>query len=203
MLLNDRQIRELAKRGMIQPYTMESVKSVELIGNGMSSTRKIMSYGLGSFGYDLRLSPKEFKTFHRVAGTVTNPKRFSADNLEAATLQHDSDGDYFILPAHSYGLGCVMEQLNIPRDVTVLFDGKSSYSRAGIVANVTAAESGWRGHLTIQLTNSSSADCRVYANEGILQALFFKGEPCEISYSDRAGGGKYQDQGEEVTVARV
>ena len=200
-ILNDKQILSLATRGMIQPFVKECVRSVEVIGNGMTSERKILSYGCSSYGYDLRLSPKEFRVFRRIPGQVVNPKRFDISSLEAVELQHDSDGSFFIIPAHSYGLGFAMEWLNLPRDITAFFYGKSSYARAGIIANLTSSEAGWRGHLTIEISNSSAADCRVYAGEGIIQAHFFKGEPCEVSYADRAG--KYQDQGEEVVVAKV
>lgn len=200
-ILNDKQILSLATRGMIQPFVKECVRSVEVIGNAMTSERKILSYGCSSYGYDLRLSPKEFRVFRRIPGMVVNPKRFDISSLEAVELQTDSDGAFFIIPAHSYGLGFAMEWLNLPRDITAFFYGKSSYARAGIIANLTSGEAGWRGHLTIEISNSSAADCRVYAGEGIIQAHFFKGEPCEVSYSDRAG--KYQDQGEEVVVAKV
>ncbi|HEY9751267.1 MAG TPA: dCTP deaminase, partial [Allocoleopsis sp.] len=73
--------------------------------------------------------------------------------------------------------------------------------RVGIIANVTPAEAGWSGHLTLEFSNSSSADCRVYANEGIVQLMFSRGLPCLTSYSDRQG--KYQAQGHEVVLARV
>ena len=79
--------------------------------------------------------------------------------------------------------------------------GKSTYARAGIIANLTPAEAAWKGHLTLEFSNSSSADCRLYANEGIVQLLFLEGDPCSVSYQDRQG--KYQDQDERVTLARV
>jgi dCTP deaminase len=41
----------------------------------------------------------------------------------------------------------------------------------------------------------------MYAREGVVQLLFLQGERCEVSYDDRRG--KYQDQGEQVTIARV
>jgi dCTP deaminase len=69
-----------------------------------------------------------------------------------------------------------------------------------MIANLTPGEAGWRGHLTLEFSNASDADVRVYAGEGIVQAVFFRGEPCSTSYQDRAG--KYQDQAEEVTLAR-
>ena len=89
----------------------------------------------------------------------------------------------------------------MPDNVTVICIGKSTYARIGLIANLTPAEAGWRGHLTLEFSNSSSADCRVYANEGIVQLLFFEGDRCAVSYETRKG--KYQDQTEQVTLARI
>jgi dCTP deaminase len=110
-------------------------------------------------------------------------------------------GDYFILPGHSYGLGVAVERIDIPRNISVLCIGKSTYARVGVIANLTPAEAGFRGHLTLEFSNSSSADTRIYSMEGVVQLIFFEGDPCEVSYGDRAG--KYQDQGHSVTLARV
>jgi hypothetical protein len=38
---------------------------------------------------------------------------------------------------------------------------------------------------------------RIYANEGVVQLLFFEGESCETTYADRSG--KYHNQGSGVT----
>jgi dCTP deaminase len=130
-----------------------------------------------------------------------NPKRFNPKNLEPAPLHTDEDGDFFILPDHSYGLGVALEHIAIPHNITCLFIGKSTYARMGVIANLTPGEAGWKGHLTLEFSNSSGADCRIYANEGIVQTLFLEGEPCEVTYQDRAG--KYQGQPERVTMARV
>jgi dCTP deaminase len=94
-----------------------------------------------------------------------------------------------------------LERLEIPDNITVICIGKSTYARCGIIANVTPAEAAWRGYLTLELSNSSSADCRIYANEGIVQLMFLEGEPCSVSYENRQG--KYQDQPEGVTIARI
>jgi dCTP deaminase len=206
MLKNDRWIREQASAGMITPFEPHLIREVSLAPDGASliqgfPTRKALSYGCSSYGYDLRLSPHDFRIFRHVPGTVMNPKRFSDANLEAAPLNFDEDGDFFILPAHSYGLGVALERIAIPNNITCLFIGKSTYARMGVIANLTPGEAGWRGHLTLEFSNSSGADCRIYANEGVVQALFFEGEPCETSYEDRSG--KYQDQGPRVVTARV
>ena len=128
-------------------------------------------------------------------------KQFNAANLEKAALHLDSFGKYFILPGHSYGLGVAVERLQMPANITGICLGKSTYARMGIIANLTPVEAKWSGHLTLEFSNSSCADCRIYANEGIVQVLFLEGEPCETTYEDRKG--KYQDQGEAVTMAIV
>ena len=94
-----------------------------------------------------------------------------------------------------------VEEMKIPRDVLAICVGKSTYARCGIIANLTPAEAGWRGYLTLEFSNSSSADCRIYANEGVVQLLFLEGDPCQVSYETRRG--KYQDQAEKVTLAKV
>lgn len=193
MILNDSQIAQLARKGMIRPFTGRLVREV--------SGRPVLSYGLGSFGYDLRLSPKEFKIFRHVPGKVVDPKSFSAASLEPAELHRDDSGSFFILPGRSYGLGVAIERLHLPDDVSAMCLGKSTYARCGIIANVTPAEAGWQGHLTLEFSNSSAADCRIYAGEGIVQIVFLRGEPCQTSYSTRAG--KYQKQAQCITLPRV
>jgi dCTP deaminase len=201
MLKNDRWIREQAAAGMITPFVPELVREVGLEHWEVRCKRRVLSYGLSSYGYDLRLSPREFHVFRHVPGTVMNPKRFNPANLERAELHRDEDGQFFILPAHSYGLGVALERLEMPENVTGICLGKSTVARLGIILNATPAEAGWHGHLTLEFSNSSGADCRIYANEGICQVLFLEGDPCETTYHDRAG--KYQDQPEQVVVAKV
>ena len=201
-LCNDTWIRARAEAGMITPYTPALVRSVDAPLRGPDATRAVLSYGASSYGYDLRLSSAAFYTFRRIPGEVVDPKRFDKRCLERAELHRDGSGDeFFILPANSYGLGVAVEYLELPHDVTALFIGKSTYARCGVIANLTPAEAGWRGHLTLEFSNASSADVRLYAGEGVVQALFFVGERCGVTYEDRAG--KYQGQPLDVVTARV
>lgn len=201
MLKNDRWINDAANRGMIKPYCPSLIRAVPIPEGGHDQFKKVLSHGLSSCGYDIRLSPKQFKIFNHVPGAVVDPKRFDENFLVDAELQEDDHGQFFILPAHGYGLGVALEYLDIPRNITVLCIGKSTYARCGIIANLTPAEPQWRGHLTLELSNSSSSDCRIYANEGIVQLLFLESDPCHISYDNRRG--KYQDQPEAVVTAKV
>lgn len=193
MIKNDRWILEQAEKGMIEPFETTLLRRVE--------NAPVISYGVSSYGYDIRLSAKEFKVFRHIPGTVVDPKNFNPDNLELVRPYRDENGVYFILPAHSYGLGVALERLVIPDNVTVICIGKSTYARCGIIANLTPIEAGWCGHLTLEFSNSSSADCRIYALEGIAQLLFFEGDKCQTSYDQRLG--KYQNQSESVTIAKV
>jgi dCTP deaminase len=196
MLKNDEWI---LSSGVVSPCERRLIRQWEF--HGGEGSLPVLSYGLSSFGYDIRLSPDDFRIFRHQPGQVINPKSFSPGFLEQARLQSDSFGQYFILPGHSYGLGVALERLEVPDNITVLCLGKSTYARCGVIANLTPAEAGWRGHLTLEFSNSSSADCRIYANEGVVQLLFFEGEPCLVSYEDRKG--KYQDQPHGVTLPLV
>lgn len=194
MLLSDRQIHELAMcNDMITPFFPELIRRV--------SGSRVISFGLSSYGYDIRLSEAEFRVFRHIPGEIVDPKNFNPKYLEWVDAKHDDNGTYFIIPGNSYALGVAVEKLHIPDDVTVICLGKSTYARCGIIANVTPAESAWRGHLTLEFSNSSNADCKIYANEGVLQLLFLRGEKCNTTYSDRHG--KYQDQPERIILSRL
>lgn len=197
MLKNDKWIIEKAALGMIEPFEHSLIRKITLDSGAVVPA---LSYGLSSYGYDIRLSPEEFLVFRHIPGTVVNPKKFNPKNLEPVPLQYDEDGYFFIIPAHSYGLGVALEKLKVPPNITVICIGKSSYARCGLIVNTTPAEASWEGHLTLEFSNSSSADCRIYT-EGIAQLLFLEGEPCQTTYEDRKG--KYQNQPHKVTLAKV
>jgi dCTP deaminase len=200
MLKNDRWIIEQAKQGMIYPFEERSVRKSVL---GTEKEIPIMSWGLSSYGYDIRLSPHDFRIFRHIPGTVVDPKNFNPKNLEQAELHINEDGSsYFIIPANSYGLGASLESIKMPPNVTAICLGKSTYARVGVIANITPLEASWHGQsITLEFSNASSADVKIYANEGVAQLLFFEGEPCQTTYADR--GGKYHNQSRGVTLPRV
>lgn len=160
-----------------------------------------LSAGLTSFGYDLRLSDKDFWIFRGPTCGLIDPKSFDKSVMQRVALHTDDTGSFFLLPSHSYGLGVAVERLVMPADVMGVCLGKSTYARCGIIANVTPAEPGWEGHLTLEFSNSSDLPCKLYANEGVVQMLFFQGNTCDITYKDRKG--KYQNQDEEVVLPKV
>jgi dCTP deaminase len=193
-VLADWEIKQLAlEEGMIDPFVDHLVNK--------EGDRKFLSYGLSSYGYDIRLSSKQCLIFGKIQAGDCDPKDFDPDILRPTELLEDDRGQYFLLPPYGYCLGVAYERLKLPRDVTVVAVGKSTYARSGILVNITPAESGWQGYLTLEISNCTGLYNRIYANEGITQLLFYRGNPCEVSYQDRKG--KYQDQPNEVVFSQV
>jgi dCTP deaminase len=177
---SDSWIRRMAeKAGMIEPFSPTQVRQAEAGGS-------IISYGLSSYGYDLRVS-NEFKVFTNVFNTVVDPKAFDPKSFV------DIETDICIVPPNSFALARSVEYFRIPRDVITICLGKSTYARCGIIVNVTPLEPEWEGHVTLEISNTTPLPARIYANEGLAQVLFISGdEVCETSYADRAG--KYMKQ---------
>jgi dCTP deaminase len=172
---SDRWIKEQAiEHGMIEPFCDAQMNA------------GVISYGLSSYGYDLRVS-EEFKIFTNVNSAVIDPKDF--DERSFVSVKASS----VIVPPNSFALARSIEYFRIPRDVLTICVGKSTYARCGILVNVTPFEPEWEGFATLEISNTTPLPARVYANEGLCQILFFRSdEACEISYADRKG--KYQKQ---------
>jgi dCTP deaminase len=146
----------------------------------------VVSYGLSSYGYDIRVAD-EFKVFTNINSTVIDPKNFDPNAFV------DIKADVCIVPPNSFALARTVEYFRIPRDVLTVCLGKSTYARCGIIVNVTPFEPEWEGTVTLEISNTTPLPAKIYANEGIAQVLFFRGEEePEISYKDK--GGKYQSQ---------
>lgn len=162
-----------------------------------------ISYGVSSYGYDVRVGT-HFKIFTPTPRSgqvaVVDPKEFTDDlmvEVDCAKLGLD----HVVIPPNSFALCETVEYLEIPRDVLAICVGKSTYARCGLIVNVTPLEPEWRGKVTLEISNTTPLPAKVYANEGIAQLVFLKGdEVCETSYADKAG--KYQNQG-GLTLPKV
>jgi len=178
MILNDEEIAEVKP---VTPFVKE-----------LKTDEKI-SYGLGSFGYDIRIDD-EFRIFTDVHSTEINPKEFNEDAF--VKVKKDS----CLIPPNSFCLGKSLEKFDMPDDLFGLVVGKSTYARCGIIVNMTPIEPGWKGYLTIEISNTTPLPARIYAGEGIAQVVFFRGERPTTTYGDR--NGKYQDQ-KGIEVAKI
>jgi dCTP deaminase len=195
MIKSDKWILEKCKNeNMIEPFEEKQISKKE----GLSK----ISYGVSSYGYDISLAP-EMKLFTNTYTSVIDPKDFDRQSLVDLTLHstHSFDCQYFILPPNSFALGRSIETINVPKRVTIICLGKSTYARCGLVVNLTPLECKWVGHITLEFSNTTNLPMKVYANEGIAQLLFFESdEDCLTSYADR--NGKYQGQ-QGITLPRV
>ncbi len=183
-ILCDTQIRELIG---IEPFE-DNVKRPGRV-----------SYGVSSYGYDVRVG-SIFKIFTNVNSEIIDPKRFSAKSF----VEVDTDGtgkDHILIPPNSFALCATVETVTMPRGYLAICVGKSTYARCGIIVNVTPIEPEWRGKITLEISNTTPLPAKIYANEGIAQLIFLKGEAeCAVSYADK--NGKYQDQ-PGLTLPRV
>jgi len=175
VIKSDRWIRQMAvEKGMIKPFEERQVRGGAI------------SYGLSSYGYDLRIAD-EFKIFTNINNTLVDPKAFDPRSFV------DYQGPVCIVPPNSFALGRSVEYFKIPRNVLTICVGKSTYARCGIITNVTPFEPEWEGFVTLEISNTTPLPAKIYANEGIAQVLFFESdEACQTSYADRQG--KYQGQ---------
>ncbi|MEP7228444.1 MAG: dCTP deaminase [Gemmatimonadales bacterium] len=174
---SDRWIRRMAREhDMIEPFVDGQVREGAI------------SYGLSSYGYDMRVAP-EFRIFTNVLSIIVDPKHFDARSFV------EFDGDVCIVPPNSFALARSVEYFRIPRNVLTICLGKSTYARCGIITNVTPFEPEWEGHVTLEISNTTPLPAKIYANEGICQVLFFEADDddvCQTSYADKKG--KYQKQ---------
>lgn len=200
MILSDKTIRrncvktewwDKDYKAIIEPFVEETK------GND------IISYGLSSSGYDMRLG-NEVWVFKNTFGEVVNPKKFKADPDYARKLfdiRTEPDHTEIIIPGNGYILGTSVEYFRMPPYLMGIVLGKSTYARCGLIVNCTPLEPGWEGNLTIEISNSNPAPASVFVGEGVAQLLLFLLDQVpEKNYKDK--GGKYQSQ-IGVTAAKV
>lgn len=186
-LRGDTWIRHMAQtHDMITPYEPKLIESDEW--------GAVISYGQSSYGYDIRVA-NVFKLYHNLRGGVIDPKKTRSDSYI------DIEAEFIEIPANSFVLARSVEYLRIPRNVLTLLLGKSTYARCGLLLNFTPLEPAWEGFVTIEISNTMPLPVKVYANEGIAQALFFQSpDECEVSYRDREG--KY-DHASDLELPKV
>ena len=158
---SDKWIQEMSENHkMIEPYSSNQIR-VDNDGN------KLISYGVSSYGYDVRCS-NEFKVFTNIHSAIVDPKQFDEKSFV------DINSDICVIPPNSFALARTVEYFKIPRNVLTICLGKSTYARCGIIVNVTPLEPEWEGHVTLEFSNTTNLPAKIYAGEGVAQMLFFE-----------------------------
>ena len=111
---SDRWIREMAGKGMIEPFEPQQVR--------YAGDQKLISYGTSSYGYDVRCA-SDFKVFTNIYSATVDPKAFDERSFV------DVSGDVCIIPPNSFALASTVEYFRIPSDVLTVCLGKSTYAR--------------------------------------------------------------------------
>jgi dCTP deaminase len=121
-----------------------------------------VTHGVGPAGYDLRVNlGEEF-----------------------------DDGDECVIGPGRFQLAATLEHFSMPDDVLGVIHDKSSWARRGLCVQNTVIEPGWRGYLTLELTNHGLEHLVLTQGGAIAQVIFHRlDEPAEHPYD-----GKYQDQ---------
>ena len=181
-------IKRMAEsEGMIEPFSENQVRVDD-------KGEKLISYGVSSFGYDVRCA-NEFKVFTNIHSATVDPKVFDDNSFV------DITSDVCVIPPNSFALARTVEYFRIPRNVLTICLGKSTYARCGIIVNVTPLEPEWEGHVTLEFSNTTPLPAKIYANEGVAQFVFIKGnEKPKVTYAKRKG--KYMKQ-KGVTLPKV
>lgn len=174
--------KQALEKGMIEPFAEGQVSSGAI------------SYGVGSYGYDMRLSD-EYRIFSPKHGAFADPKAHSPENFR------EFRGPVCEIPPNTFVLAKSIEYFRIPREILTIAFGKSTYARCGVLVNVTPFEPEWEGFVTIAISNTAPVPARIYSGEGIAQVIFLEAKDvCGTSYKDKKG--RYQAS-KEITGSRV
>ena len=201
MIISDKSIKGLAALGMIKNFVPATVREDDT-GN------PVISYGLDSYGYDVRVRPV-FKLLRpkihlppSVMETLFRDPGLSVVYTEDECLSPKKDNSAFfdiiegnkvIIPPHGFCLAETVEEFKIPDNITVQCWGKSTYARLGAVINPTSVKPGFQGTVVIEISNTTDYPLIVYANEGISHFEFHASEDeCESNYAARGGLYQYQ-----------
>jgi dCTP deaminase len=175
-MLNDNQIQARINAGniVIRPYNIDDLQPASI---------------------DLHLSTK-FRVFTDNKYSVIDP----AKNQPGLTvLLNFKPNEPFILQPGQFCLGSTVEYVEIPTDIVAKLEGKSSLGRLGLLIHCTAGfvDPGFRGTLTLELSNISPLPIYLWPNMKVAQICFTElSSHVTRAYGDFQLKSKYQGQSE-------
>lgn len=116
--------------------------------------------------------------------------------LSSAGYDMRIDQHCFIKPGE-FMLASSVETFTMPNNVVGIVHDKSSWARLGLAVQNTVLEPGWRGHLTIELSNHGWQSLSIVKGTGIAQVIFHFLD----RHTNQPYEGKYQDQRRGVQPA--
>ena len=181
MLLSDRDIRAeiAAERLGIDPYDPSLVQPSSV---------------------DVRLD-RFFRVFENHRYPHIDP---AEDQPELTQPVEPEDDKPFILHPGEFVLGQTLEWVELPDDLVARLEGKSSLGRLGLLIHSTAGyvDPGWKGNLTLELSNVANLPIALYYGMRIGQISFFRmSSAVERPYGSPELRSRYQGQKEPTASA--
>lgn len=174
MILSDRTIREQLEAGriVIEPLADDAIQPSSV---------------------DVRVGHQ-----FRVFANSRYPYIDVRQEMEGLTeLVEAVDEEAFILHPGEFVLASTLETLTLPDDLVARLEGKSSLGRLGLLAHATAGfvDAGWKGALTLELSNVANLPITIYPGMKIGQVAFFQlTTPADQPYGTGGLRSKYQGQ---------
>ncbi len=177
MVLSDRSIRELIAKGriVIEPLDESCIQPASV---------------------DIHLD-RTFLVFRNSRRPYIDVRQNMDDITELVEIGTGAEDAPFILHPGEFVLGSTLESLTLPDDIVARLEGKSSLGRLGLLIHSTAGyvDPGWKGHLTLELSNVANLPITLYYGMRIGQFSFHSlSTPAENVYGSPKLGSKYQGQ---------
>jgi dCTP deaminase len=180
-VLSDRDIRAAIEAGkvVIRPYDPKDLQPSSV---------------------DLHLD-RRFRVFRNNRYPYIDVRKPQPDLTELVEI---ADEEPFILHPGEFVLGQTLEWTELPDDLVARLEGRSSLGRLGLLIHSTAGyvDPGWKGNLTLELSNVANLPIALYYGMSIGQISYFRmSSPVERPYGSAALGSKYQGQSEPTASA--
>jgi dCTP deaminase len=112
---------------------------------------------------------------------------YNSECQQPASYDLRSAGD-MRLPKGTCTLVPTLEWVELPKDLAGTLRCRSSFGRRGVLLGAGFIDPGFRGQLTLCLTNMGSEDLHIQKNDRIVQMILHEVREGSQSYS-----GRYQD----------
>jgi len=175
MILNDREIKELIKKGklIVKPFDERQVQASSL---------------------DLRLG-NEFLIFSNSSDVIDVVEDNISKHIEKIIVGDEG----FIIKPKQFVLATTLEYIKLPNNITAFVEGRSSLGRLGLfIENAGWVDAGFEGNITLEFFNANSRPLKIYPNMRICQLVLAKMES-EAEFPYR---GKYFKQ-KGVTASKI
>ena len=149
---------------------------------------------------DLHLD-RSFRVFRNNRYAFIDVRQPQPDLTELLSVEDDEP---FVLHPGEFVLGQTLEWVELPDDLVARLEGKSSLGRLGLLIHSTAGyvDPGWKGNLTLELSNVANLPIALYCGMRIGQISFFRmSSPVERPYGSSELGSKYQGQSQPTASA--